>query len=62
MRVWAKDRTYHHYALNKNYTIYSRLISGKPIYNITDTGRAPDNNAGGYYSIQPLLKLKGVLR
>jgi len=62
MRVWSKDRTYHHYGLNKSYTVYKRLISGKFIYNLTDTGRGPDNNAGGYHSIQPLLKLKGLVR
>lgn len=61
MKIWTKDRTYHHYGLNKTYTVYSRPISGKFIYNITDTGKAPSNNDGGYYSLSPLLKLKEIV-
>ena len=52
-KVWTRDGTY------GKYTMWKRPEGDKTIYNVTTTGRPPGPNAGGYYSKQSLLLLKG---
>ena len=42
------------------YTMWRRKEAGRAIYNVTKNGKSPGENAGGYYSKEAILRLKGV--
>jgi len=54
--VWTKEGTY------GGYTMWKRQDGDRVIYNVTTSGRPPGPNAGGYYSKEALLLLKGSPR
>jgi hypothetical protein len=52
--MWEKEKVI------DEYTIWKKLdIEGKPFFNITK-GEEPNIEAGGYYNLESLLKLKGL--
>ena len=59
---WEKYRDYPYKGIlgvDKVYTAYRKLVFGKYIYKLTDTGKPPGKNDGGYPFLDAALKQKG---
>lgn len=52
--AWENVVTY------KDHSVWSRIADGQLIYVVMPNGQTPAPDAGGYFTIQAALKLKGL--